>query len=215
MVASSVKDDASFTFWCSIDIYPGILLSRGLSQPRFLWCMHCLRTAVKNFDPAADESSTVKCFIDGKTLVLCRQCSSRNAVCDEAMTGILGDGHDLVKIREFLSNALDRLQLLILSHLESYNAVPAAIRRVYLYQHLTNAGKLRARHYDFVFCERRCVVLSTSAEISQGKWRQSQAPLLTITKTQTGTVDREQLEDKLRGCILSCVIEREDHGCNI
>lgn len=50
-------------------------------KPKHFWCMHCLRTSVKNFDPSADVAFEINCILDAKASVACQQCSSRNSTC--------------------------------------------------------------------------------------------------------------------------------------
>jgi hypothetical protein len=47
-----------------------------------LWCMHCLRTALAEWDPASNDwPIQIECVRDAKASVMCRQCSSRNSPC--------------------------------------------------------------------------------------------------------------------------------------
>ncbi|CEJ62925.1 hypothetical protein PMG11_11410 [Penicillium brasilianum] len=61
-----------------------------------LWCMHCLRTALAEWDPAYNDwPIQIECVRDAKASVMCRQCSARNALCFPVATAMIGDGHDL------------------------------------------------------------------------------------------------------------------------
>jgi hypothetical protein len=45
--------------------------------PQLLWCMHCLRTSTKNFDPHGGVPFAIDCVFDAKKSILCAQCSRR------------------------------------------------------------------------------------------------------------------------------------------
>ncbi|PYH36520.1 uncharacterized protein BO87DRAFT_424158 [Aspergillus neoniger CBS 115656] len=54
-------------------------------KPRWLWCMSCLRTAVRNFKPQGMEEQVafdIECILDGEESILCRQCCGRRGGCE-------------------------------------------------------------------------------------------------------------------------------------
>ncbi|KAJ5686425.1 hypothetical protein N7536_005993 [Penicillium majusculum] len=60
-----------------------------------LWCMHCLRTALAEWEEDQTRPFEIKCVMDAKASVSCRQCSGRASTCIPAATAMLGDCQDL------------------------------------------------------------------------------------------------------------------------
>jgi hypothetical protein len=48
---------------------------------KILWCMHCLRTALAEWDNTMDWPFVIECVRDAKASVSCKQCSDRNSTC--------------------------------------------------------------------------------------------------------------------------------------
>jgi hypothetical protein len=46
-----------------------------------LWCMHCLRTAIAEWDETLDWPFVIECIHDAKASVSCKQCSERASTC--------------------------------------------------------------------------------------------------------------------------------------
>lgn len=46
-----------------------------------LWCMHCLRTALAEWEEDQTRPFEIKCVMDAKASVSCRQCSGRASTC--------------------------------------------------------------------------------------------------------------------------------------
>lgn len=50
-------------------------------RAKYLWCMHCFRTAYKRHNVEVDAPLSIECIHDAKASILCRQCHARNAKC--------------------------------------------------------------------------------------------------------------------------------------
>ncbi|KAJ5977292.1 hypothetical protein N7501_000634 [Penicillium viridicatum] len=62
---------------------------------RTLWCMHCLRTAIGEWQKNQLRPFVINCVMDAKASVACKQCSGRASTCIPAATAMLGDCQDL------------------------------------------------------------------------------------------------------------------------
>ncbi|PYH47006.1 uncharacterized protein BP01DRAFT_242603 [Aspergillus saccharolyticus JOP 1030-1] len=49
--------------------------------PVSLWCLKCLRTSVKNYDPSGGKNFAPGCVFDAASSVKCRQCAGRKSNC--------------------------------------------------------------------------------------------------------------------------------------
>lgn len=52
-------------------------------KAKYCWCMHCLRTECKVYEPNRDQPLEINCILDAKASILCRQCYRRNATCEQ------------------------------------------------------------------------------------------------------------------------------------
>ncbi|PYH48434.1 uncharacterized protein BP01DRAFT_379626 [Aspergillus saccharolyticus JOP 1030-1] len=64
--------------------------------PKIFFCMHCLRTSIKKFDVTDAENFAPGCVFDAFASVACKQCSSRNQVCNQTSVGMLGNAAEYV-----------------------------------------------------------------------------------------------------------------------
>jgi hypothetical protein len=51
-------------------------------EPPFVWCLHCLRQAISNFDPYDDGPFTIHCLIGGINTARCNPCFHDSDTCD-------------------------------------------------------------------------------------------------------------------------------------
>ncbi|KAF7156098.1 hypothetical protein CNMCM5623_009240 [Aspergillus felis] len=55
------------------------------------WCMKCLRTSHKNWDPNSNIPFFINCQVDSSTSTKCGQCNGRHDICETAAAGIAGN----------------------------------------------------------------------------------------------------------------------------
>ncbi|RAH51076.1 uncharacterized protein BO95DRAFT_437881 [Aspergillus brunneoviolaceus CBS 621.78] len=66
--------------------------------PKIFFCLHCLRTSIKNFDVTNAENFAPGCVFDAVASVACKQYSSRNQICHQTSVGMLGNALEFSQI---------------------------------------------------------------------------------------------------------------------
>jgi hypothetical protein len=52
------------------------------AEPQFVWCLHCLRQAISNFDPTDDGPFRINCLMGSINSARCNPCFHDSDVCD-------------------------------------------------------------------------------------------------------------------------------------
>jgi hypothetical protein len=73
-------------------------------QLKNMWCMKCLRSSCKSFDPTVTSASfSIRCFLNEEGSKKCEQCIKRRDLCLRPSEGMWGDANDLVAILEWIA----------------------------------------------------------------------------------------------------------------